>query len=59
MKVLGFLFLLAGWVLVLTAVVLLAAPTPRAAFVFAGGGVELAGLVLVMRAHLQKTETAP
>jgi len=51
MKLLGFLLLLAGWGLVLSAVVLLAAYVPRAAFALAGMGVEIVGLVLVVRAH--------
>jgi hypothetical protein len=51
MKFPGFLLLLAGWGIVLTAVVLLAASAPRAAFVLAGIGVEILGLVLVIRAH--------
>ncbi len=51
MKFLGFLLLLAGWGIVLTAVVLLAASAPRVAFVLAGSGVEILGLVLVIRAH--------
>jgi len=52
MRVLGFLLLLAGWFLVLTAVVLLRVNLPRAGFVLAGAGVEALGLVLVVRAHL-------
>jgi hypothetical protein len=51
MKLLGFLLLLAGWGIVLTAVVLLAASAPRVAFVLAGIGVEILGLVLAIRAH--------
>jgi len=51
MKFLGFLLLLAGWGLVLTAIVMLAASGPRAAFVLAGIGVEILGLALVIRAH--------
>jgi hypothetical protein len=51
MKILGFLLLLAGWGLALAAVVLLAAAAPRAAFVLAGVGVEVVGLVLVIRGH--------
>jgi hypothetical protein len=51
MKFLGFLLLLAGWGIVLTAIALLAAGAPRAAFVLAGIGVEILGLVLVIRAH--------
>ncbi|HTZ99285.1 MAG TPA: hypothetical protein VMB02_03075 [Candidatus Aquilonibacter sp.] len=52
MKFLGFLLLVAGWGIVLTALVLLAEAAPRAAFVAAGIGVEILGLVLVIRAHL-------
>ncbi len=52
MKIFGFLLLLAGWGLVLTALRLLGASAPRAAFVLAGLGVEMVGLALVMRAHL-------
>ena len=51
MKFLGFLLLLAGWGLVLTAVALLAASVPRAAFVLSGVGVEILGLILIIRAH--------
>ncbi len=51
-KIFGFLLLLAGWGLVLAALRLLAASVPRATFVLAGLGVEMVGLVLVMRAHL-------
>jgi uncharacterized membrane protein len=51
-KIFGFLLLLAGWGLVLAALALLAASVPRAAFVLAGVGVEIVGLVLIMRAHL-------
>jgi hypothetical protein len=52
MKALGFLLLLAGWAIDLTAVALLVDATPRAAFVLAGIGVEIVGLVLVIRSHL-------
>jgi hypothetical protein len=52
MKMAGFLLLLAGWFLVLAAVVLLAAPVSRSCFVVAGIGVEILGLFLVFRAHL-------
>jgi len=52
MKVAGFLLLLAGWVLVLAAIALLGAAGPRAAFLLAGLGVELLGLVLAARSHL-------
>ena len=52
MKLAGFLLLLAGWIIVLSAVVLLASPGQRAGFVLAGVGVEAVGLVLVVRSHL-------
>jgi uncharacterized membrane protein len=51
MKIAGFLLLLAGWMLVLAAVVLLAAPASRSGFVLAGAGVEILGLFLIFRAH--------
>ena len=52
MKLAGFLLLLAGWIIVLSAVALLASPGQRAGFVLAGVGVEVVGLVLVVRSHL-------
>ena len=52
MKVLGFLLLLAGWFLVLAAIVLFASPPLRAAFVLAGIAVEVLGLILAFRSHL-------
>jgi hypothetical protein len=55
MKWAGLLLLLAGWVIVLTAIGLLPPGTARAVFVLAGVGVELLGLVLVARAHLPET----
>ena len=51
MKLFGFLLLLAGWGIVLTALALLKTDAPRASFVLAGVGVEIVGLVLVVRAH--------
>ena len=51
MKVLGFLLLVSGWAITLTAVALLVRDVPRAAFVLAGVGVEIVGLVLVINAH--------
>jgi hypothetical protein len=52
MKLAGFLLLLSGWAIVLTAVALLNAPAARAGFVLAGMGVEVLGLVLAVRSHL-------
>jgi hypothetical protein len=56
MKVAGFLMLVAGWILVLAAIALLAANGPRSAFLLAGLGVEGLGFVLVARAHLTLKE---
>ncbi len=52
MKIAGFLLLLAGWLLVLAAIVLLATEAARSGFVLAGVGVEMLGVFLVFRAHL-------
>jgi sugar phosphate permease len=56
MKVVGFLMLPAGWFLVLAAIVLFAAPSLRAAFVLAGIAVEILGLILAFRSHLNPRE---
>jgi hypothetical protein len=56
MKLIGFVFMLTGWFLVLTALEMLSAATPRALFVIAGFAIEVLGLVLVFRAHLAPTE---
>jgi hypothetical protein len=56
MKFLGFLLLLAGWFLVLAAIVLFASPPLRAAFVLAGIAVEVLGLILAFRSHLNPRE---
>jgi hypothetical protein len=52
MKVAGFLLLLAGWGLVLSALVLLASGVARSAFTLTGVGVEALGLTLAIRSHL-------
>jgi hypothetical protein len=51
MRLAGFLLLLAGWGLVLTALAILRSGAPRYAFVLAGFGVEILGLALTARAH--------
>ena len=56
MKLTGFLLLLAGWAIVICAVVLLASTPQRAGFVLAGIGVEALGLVLAVRSHLVPSE---
>jgi hypothetical protein len=52
MKAVGFLMLVAGWLLVLSAVVLFAAPALRSAFVLAGMAVEALGVIFAFRSHL-------
>ena len=52
MRLVSFLMLLAGWFLVLAAVVLFAAAPLRAVFVLVGLAVEALGLVLAFRSHL-------
>ena len=62
MKVAGFLLLLAGWMLVLSAIALLPAAGSRSAFLLAGLGVEILGLVLghARASHSrERTETEP
>jgi hypothetical protein len=51
LKLIGCLLLLSGWFLVLAALVMLPAFAPRAAFIAAGIGVEVLGLILLMRAY--------
>ncbi len=50
MKIAGVFLLLAGWVIVLAAVTILSAKA-RSAFVLAGTGVEVLGLVLAARSE--------
>ena len=56
MKPLGFLLLLAGWVIVLTAVVLLPTVAARTGFILAGLAVEGLGFGVVVRAHPRGAE---
>lgn len=53
MKIAGFLLLVSGEALVIAALALLAAASPRAAFVIAGLAVQVLGLVLVARSHMK------
>jgi len=53
MKILGFLLLVAGWALSVSALALLSTMGARATFIAAAIGVEVVGLVLVIRAHPQ------
>ena len=52
MKLVGFLLLVSGWALVLSALILLGSSLPRTIFALAGVGVQTLGLVLVFRSHL-------
>jgi hypothetical protein len=52
MKIAGFLLLLAGWFLVLAALVLLKTGLSLNIFVLAAVAVEMVGLALVARSHL-------
>jgi len=52
MKPLGFVLLLAGWLIVLAAIVLLPSAAVRTAFAISGMAVEILGFALVARAHL-------
>ncbi len=51
MKLGGFLLLLSGWAIVVTALVILRGHAVSA-FVYAGFAVEILGMVLVFRGHL-------
>ncbi len=52
MKLVGFLLMPAGWVIVLAAIALLPPGSARAAFLLAGLAVELFELGLAVRAHM-------
>lgn len=58
MRAAGLLLLLAGWGIVLAAVLLLK-QAPQAGFVLAGFCVELLGLILVFRSHLMPRGERP
>jgi hypothetical protein len=52
MKAVGFGLLLAGWLLVIAALVLLKSPGSRGAFIAAGIAVELLGFGVAIRTNL-------
>jgi hypothetical protein len=52
MKGVGFLMLLAGWFLVLGAIVIFPSPSLRSVFVLTGVALEALGLILAFRSHL-------
>lgn len=51
MKVAGLLLLMAGWGIVVAAVVLLKSVAQQTAFAIAGFAIEVLGLTLLFRAH--------
>jgi hypothetical protein len=51
MKLAGFLLLLAGWIIVAAAVILLQPANAKAVFVLAGVAVEILGLTLIIRSN--------
>jgi hypothetical protein len=51
-KFAGFFLLLAGWFIVLAAMALLPSTPSQAGFTLAGLGVEVLGLIFVVRSHL-------
>ena len=59
MKLAGLLLLVAGWLIAVSAILLLKTLASRAAFVGAGIGVEAAGLVVAFRAHLLPRRNEP
>jgi hypothetical protein len=58
MKLAGMLLLLAGWGIVVSAVVLFPRPMARALFVLAGLGVQQLGLILAFRSGDRLPEEA-
>ena len=57
MKLAGFFLLITGWIIALTAIVLLPSPSARTAFLLAGMGIEATGLVMLFRSHMPPKET--
>ena len=51
MKPAGFLLLVAGWAIVVAALLLLPSAASRVTFVLAGVAVQVLGLVLAVRSH--------
>jgi hypothetical protein len=58
MKLVGILLMPAGWVIALGAVALLSPGAAQAAFLLAGGCVEVLGLTLLARSHAVAREDA-
>jgi hypothetical protein len=51
MRLVGFLLMPSGWIIVLTALALLPASPARVAFTLAGMFVQMLGLIVVIRSH--------
>lgn len=51
MKLVSFILLSGGWVIVVAALMLLPPSVARPTFVLAGVGVEILGLILAIRSH--------
>jgi uncharacterized membrane protein len=58
LKIAGFLLMLAGWAIAVTAIFLLRTQIAKSAFVLAGTGIEVLGFVLLARAHLPRRGTS-
>lgn len=56
MKLLGFLLLLAGWVIAMTALVLFRLPALRNLFVFAGISIQVIGFALIFHRMSRRKE---
>jgi hypothetical protein len=56
MKLLGFLLLPAGWVIVIAALVLFKLPALRDLFVFAGIGIQVIGFALIFHRMSRRRE---
>jgi ABC-type transport system involved in cytochrome bd biosynthesis fused ATPase/permease subunit len=56
MKLAGFLLLLSGWGIAMTAIAVLPSPPSRLGFFLAGVVVEAIGLALAVRAHIPVRE---
>jgi len=56
MKLAGFLLLLSGWAICMTALALLPSPPARLGFLLAAIAIEIVGLVLAGRAHIPVKE---
>jgi hypothetical protein len=53
MRLAGFFLLITGWIIILAAIVLFPAAVTRSWFAVIGAAVELLGLILVFRSHLE------